>query len=963
MDRYKLIEEKFIREVNGHAYLYEHEKTKAKVFVVKNDDKNKSFSIGFRTPPKDDTGVAHILEHSVLCGSKKYPVKDPFVELVKGSLNTFLNAMTFPDKTMYPLASTNDVEFRNLMDVYLDAVFYPNIYKDERIFKQEGWHISVDEEDNLSYNGVVYNEMKGACSNPEQILYQKITRSLFGEHTYGYESGGEPVSIPDLTYDDFIDFHSTYYHPSNSYIFLYGDMDHEDSLKYMDEEYLSKFDYKAVDSEIAPANLDEKEVEQKYFYNLSETEDEKTKSYLSYSFLVEKSGGLKALSMSILDYILLSAQGAPLKEALVKTGLFEDVYGHFDNSYKEPFLSIVGKHTEEKNKEVFVKTINECLENLVKDGIPKSKIISALNLFEFRFRESDFGTYPKGVIYSINVMENWLYDLSPFKTLEYDEYFVMLREKMDEGYFEQLIKDELLGSAKKSLIVLAGDKKLQASIDEEVAAKLAKYKEDLGELGLNKLKDDFEKLNEFRTLPDKKKDYEKIPLLEIADIERKPEKIEYKNTETEGIKTITHECFTNNIVYGKLLFDVTNYDFKTLRRVALMTSLLRKVDTQAHTYSELSDEINLHTGGVKFNLFVVNKNFVADDSATYASASFKAFSENTDKAVDIMGEILTASKFDDIDRIKEVVAEQKARLSNDLVNSGHSTAVVRSMSYHTENGMVNDNISGIRYFKYIEKLGDEDFLRAEIEEVKKIYAEIFNSKRELIFVNSEEKYVDMAVKSLAKLSAKFVAKEVEDKRSEVEDTKKREGFITSSKVNYNAKSGNFIRSGFAYEGGLKVLKTLLSLDYLWKNIRVSGGAYGAFAQFKLDGNSYLATYRDPKCDKSYDIFDGLVSYIRDLELDEREMRKYIIGTIASLNTPLPPSIKGEKALSMYLTDTTYDDFVKEREQVLETDLAKLKSFTGLLEKTFENDYLCTIGSAKAINKSEKLEEKVNLLGK
>ncbi len=963
MKNYTLLNKKHIKEVNGDGYVFEHNKTKAKVLVIKNDDKNKTFAISFRTPPKDDTGVAHILEHSVLCGSKKYPVKDPFVELAKGSLNTFLNAMTFPDKTMYPIASTNDVEFRNLMDVYLDAVFYPNIYKNSMIFKQEGWHISIGEDESLSYNGVVYNEMKGACSSPEQVLYQKITSSLFGEHTYGYESGGEPQSIPDLSYEQFLDFHKTYYHPSNSYVFIYGDVDFENTLTYIDESYLKDFEYKEINSQIEDAKKDEKEVDSKYYYAVSGSDDVENKTYLSYNFLLKKYSGAKALAMNILEYILLTAQGAPLKEVLVKTGLFEDVYGYFDNGYKQPFFSVIGKHTNEDNKNTFKEIIEKTLNDLVENKIQKSKILSAINLFEFRYRESDYGTYPKGVIYSINVMENWLYGLDPFESLEYDGYFKELREKVDERYFENLIKEELLGSEKRSLVSLVGDDNLQSSIDEQLAKKLEDYKNSLTDEESAKLKKDFDDLNEFRNTPDLKEDYEKIPLLKLSDIDKKPEKIGYELVERDGLKVVLHKCFTNDIVYGKLLFDISDYDYETIKKVALTISLLGKIDTKKYSYSDLSDEINLNMGGLYFNLLLINKNFVADKSKTYVSASFKTRNDNIDNSIELLREIILNSSFDDFDRIRDLVVEKKSKFTNFLVNNGHSTAIVRSMSYHTENGRISDLISGIAYFKYIESLTEDGVLSKEIHNIKDVYAKLFNKNAEIVFINSEQKDLEKSADKLVNLTKELVSLQVNEPRKEADSKNEKEGFMSASKVNYNCVSGNFIRSGFEYEGGLKVLKTVLTLDYLWKNIRVTGGAYGTFCQFKLDGNCYLATYRDPKIDESYNIFDEISEYVDKLDLDEREIRKYIIGTIASLDTPLAPSIKGEKALSMYLTDTQYEDLVKERQQVLAVDLNKLRSFSELLKQTFKDDYICTVGSEVQVSKSERLQNKLNLIGK
>ncbi len=961
MNNYKLIDKKFIKEVNGDCLLLEHNKTKAKVFVVNNDDTNRAFSVSFRTPPKDDTGVAHILEHSVLCGSRKYPLKDPFVELAKGSFKTFLNAMTFPDKTMYPVASTNATELKNLMDVYLDAVFFPNIYQEKRIFEQEGWHYFLDDNGDINYNGVVYNEMKGACSDPEQILYQKIGNSLYKEHTYGFESGGEPEAIPSLSYEDFLGFHKKYYHPSNSYIFLYGENDYEAILEYIDEEYLSKFDYAKVDSNIKAVDVESSFTEKECAYNISSGENAEHKSYISYNYLLEKPTGIKALAFNILDYILLSSNGSILKEALVKTAMFEEVYSFYDNAYKQPFYSIVGKHTKAENKDKMLAVINKTLEGLVEHKIPVKKLESAINYFEFKYKEADFGIYPKGVIYSLNIMENWLYELDPFERLQFNEYFSELRKLAGNGYFEKLIKDYILDAKVKSVVILKGDKNYQKNLDVAMKKQLKDYKDSLSKEEIQEIVANNERLKEFGSRPDKKEDYEKIPLLELSDIDKKPRKIEYTVENIQDIEFVIRKGFTNNIVYAQMLFDLASFKFEDYKKISFLLSLLKKVDTEDHSYSDLIDEINLSTGGISFSISTIDE--INEGRATKVSiqVEFKAFSNNVDKALELIKEIMFKSTFDDKERIKEVLLEQKARLTNGLVSSGHSTAIVRSLSYHTLSGKIGDLTYGVEYFKYIKSLCDDKVLEEEISKLKDLYKEIFTRDNLIALVNTDEKNVEMVVEKLVSLSDDFQLTGDYNVEEELIFSNLKEKIETFSKVNYNALSSNINDLGYAYDGAFRVAQTIINLDFLWKRIRVQGGAYGVFCDFKPNGNFYVATYRDPSVDKSYKVFEEISQYMREMNTDERELRKYIIGSLSKLDIPLSENAKGEKALFMYLSRISYEDLAKERHQILTVTNEKLQGFAKMIDELVKNGNICTVGSEEDLEKSKLLTTRLELL--
>ena len=541
LDAYRVVEHKMIEEMQSEGIVLEHKKTKARLFLVSNDDENKVFCIGFRTPPDNDCGLPHILEHSVLCGSDKFPLKDPFVELVKGSLNTFLNAMTYPDKTVYPVASCNDKDFHNLMDVYMDAVLHPNIYKEEKIFRQEGWHYELESKDApLIYNGVVYNEMKGAYSSPESILDSVTQKTLFPDTCYGKDSGGDPVHIPELSYEKFLDFHRTYYHPSNSYIYLYGDMDMAEKLTWLDEEYLSHYEERPVDSHIREQKAFAEPVEREFSYSITEGESEEDATYLSVNTVVGDDLDPKLyVAFQILEYTLLDAPGAPLKQALIDAGIGKDVMGGYESGILQPYFSVIAKDANKEQKGEFLAIVKGTLRKLADQGINRKSLLAGMNYFEFKYREADYGSAPKGLMYGLQCLDSWLYDGDPMTHLCYQETFDFLKKEVENGYFEQLIRDYLLDNPFEAVIVVAPEKNLTAKEDEKLAKKLAAYKASLSEEELEKLVTATRELKEYQDTPSTPEILAKIPLLKREDIEKKAETFFWKEKEEGGIKVCT----------------------------------------------------------------------------------------------------------------------------------------------------------------------------------------------------------------------------------------------------------------------------------------------------------------------------------------------------------------------------------------------------------------------------------------
>ncbi|KHD37305.1 peptidase M16 [Clostridium acetobutylicum] len=953
---FKFVSEEDINEINSKAFMFEHVKSGARLLYLQNEDKNKVFSISFRTPPKDSTGVFHILEHSVLCGSDKYPVKEPFVELLKGSLNTFLNAFTFSDKTMYPVASQNDKDFLNLMDVYLDAVFHPNIYKYEEIFQQEGWHYELNSKDeNISYKGVVYNEMKGAFSSPEGVLMRKIQNSLFPDNTYGFESGGDPDDIPDLTYDAFLDSHKKYYSPSNSYIYLYGDMDIEEKLKYIDEEYLKNYDRIEVDSKIEPQKPIGKLVESSHEYPILQDEGEKDKTYLSLNFVVSSpTDNEKYLAFDMLEYILLESEAAPLKKAIIKAGLGKDVFGIYDNGIMQTYFSVIVKNSNEERKEEFKKLVFDTLNDLVKNGIDKKLIEAAINIREFELREADFKSYPRGLGYSIKTMDSWLYDANPTNNLRFEDALKNIKKSLTENYFEKLIEDYLINSNHSSLVIVKPSKTVEVKKSKKESEELSSLKSSLSDEELNKIISDTKKLRERQTSEDSEEDLRKIPMLSLKDVNKEVEKLPLEEKEEDKIKVLYHNVFTNKILYLRMYFESGVVKYDDLPYLGLLENILGKVNTEKYKYEDLANEINIKTGDISFenNLFTSK-----DDDKDYTTkfvCKTKVIMDKVGDAFQLIDEIIYHSLFDDEKRIKEIIQEMRSRLEMIINQSGNSIAAIRLKSYFSPSGEYSERLNGISFYKFICNL-DENFSE-KFDEVKNklkgICDTIFNKDNVIISVTGNDEVYNKFKEQLPKIKLKSFEVPAKSEEYNKVAQSNNEGLITSSKVQYAAKGFNFRRLGYDYSGKMKVLKSIISLSYLWNNVRVMGGAYGCSAYIQRNGSILFASYRDPNLTETLKIYDEVYKYIENFNADDYEMTKYILGTISSIDQPLLPKQIGQKSDSYYFNKLTYEDLQKERDEILSTKKEEIKSYSKLLKDVMEQNYICVLGNDVKITENK-----------
>lgn len=959
---YLLEKEEALPEMNGTGYLLRHKKTQARVVVVTSEDKNKVFHIGFKTPPTDDTGVPHILEHSVLCGSKNFPVKDPFVELVKGSLNTFLNAMTYSDKTVYPVASCNDIDFHNMMHVYLDAVFYPNIYREPKIMMQEGWHYEMDSLDGeLTYNGVVYNEMKGVFSSADDILMRRIQSSLLKDTTYACESGGDPAAIPNLTQEDFLAFHKKYYHPSNSYIYLYGDADMDRELAFIDEEYLSHFDYLMVDASIEEQEAYDAPVYEKDAYSISEEDTLENNTYLSYNTVVGKSVDTdKYLAFQILGYVLFGMPGAQLKKALLDAKLGKDVYYSYDSGINQPIFSIIVNGSDPEEQERFIETLNKELEKVIEQGLDEKVLRAAINYFEFKYKEGNFGRMPKGLIFGLQMFDSWLYDdEKPFIHIHVNETFDFLKEKIGTGYYEELLRTYLLENTHKSYVMIEPKKGLTKVLEEEIKEKLAAYKEGLTEEEKKEIIKKAEELRAYQDEPSKKEDLEKIPLLSIDDIEKKAEPIVYEEKQIEETPVIYSEGFTNEIAYVKLAFSLKDMPFDMLPYVSLLTNIYRLVDTEQHTYQELTTEINLNMGGWGTDVEVLPMPKEKGSYLPLFEVAAKGFYDQISAIFAITKEILFQSKITDKERLREIISQLKTQLQQRNNQAGHAAAANRALSYISEQALVKEQMEGIDFYAFAKGLEEhfEEEYDNLAEKLKMAQKMIFQAKKLMISYTADELPEELLAEEVRGLKECFYEDTEEQGKASLTPVVKNEGFQTSSKVQYVAKAGNFCHKGFVYTGALKVVQVMFSYDYLWQNVRVKGGAYGCMSGFTRWGNAYLTSYRDPNLAGTLDVYNKAWEYLENFDADDRDMTKYIIGAIGNQDAPLDPAAKGMLMFRAWLMGVTTEILQKERDELLGTTQEVIRGLAPLMKAAFEDDILCVIGNENRLeDEKDKFKE-------
>lgn len=961
MEQFQLIQEKDLLDIESKGFLYEHVKTKARVLFLKNNDENRVFCIGFRTPPHKDHGVAHILEHSVLNGSEKFPIKDPFIQLGKTSLNTFLNAMTYPDKTLYPVASCNLKDLHNLMDVYMDAVFHPNIYTNPKIFEQEGWHYELfDKKEAINIKGVVYNEMKGAFSTPEQLLNRNIRKAMFPNHPYGFDSGGIPENIPELSYEEFLDFHKSHYHPSNSYIYYYGDIDIESELERL-EGYLEGFEFQNPQSDLPEITPWSEPKEYRMNYPLMEEENIEEKNFFSLSYAFGNLTMKEQLVMSILEYILLDAPGALLKERLLELGLGEDIYGFFDNGIREHSFCVISKNVHKDREEEFFRCIQDTLSEIVQNGIEEKKIQAAINVYEFLLREGDYGSTPKGIVFVSGILKNWLYDKDLFECFEYDELFHWLRQVSSERYLELCIEKYFLNNPYRCSIIMSPSLTYNEEKEAELSEKLRQLKASMSEAEIDALIQHTEELLAYQNTADSKENLAKIPTLQIEDIDREKPEIDYEVEYKNGGHILYRKANTSGIVYVRVFFECNWLPNEQLQIANLLSGYLTLVSSENYHYSELADEINDQTGGISSNLSAYPYKDDSDHFRLGLEVKGKSFAKSLPKLLGLIEEILKNPKFEDSKRLSDLIKEQASGMQMSLISGGHISAITRALSYFSKNGNYNETVSGISYYDFIQhwKQAKEEDLVDFGMLMKKTLQEILQKAKITISVTYSAADDEIVRKELSE----FMDKHQYDfdyipEAERVVLGNQKEAFITSGNINFVAKASNYKKYGYTYSGSYLVANQLLNTDYLWNKVRVEGGAYGGMSSIRRNGTVLLMSYRDPNIAETYKTFEGIPAYFEQLDMTEEDVKNAVIGTLSGSETPLTPSMQNSEVMTMYLTELSHADKMQTRHEILDTKLEDLQKMSKLFENVLESDYHCTVGSKQSIEKNAELFLKV-----
>ena len=953
----------YINEISAQAYIMQHDQTKAKLLFLATEDDNKVFSVTFRTPPADSTGVAHILEHSTLCGSDKYPLREPFVELVKGSLNTFLNAMTFPDKTMYPVASRNAKDFQNLMDVYLDAVFHPNLRKDPYILMQEGWHYELDDADQpLIYKGVVYNEMKGALSSPDDVLGQKAMEVLFPDTTYGYESGGDPDHIPELTFEAFTDFYQQYYHPSNAYFFLYGDMPLEETLTYISEKYLNEYHYREIDSEIATQSAPTARQKATFYYGVTEDEERQGKTLHAIDIVLPDTlSPAQMMAMEVWNYALLTIPGAPLRQEIISKGLATDVSGSIIDSLKQAVWHIEAIGSEREHQASLVQLFDAFMQKIAAQGFSSELLSAALNRLEFSLRENDFNGRPKGLFYNLRALDFWLYDRDPLQGLRYEEDIRELREEITAGTFHTIIGDLICRNPHKAVITMAPQVGLQEEKEQAVREKLAAFKETLSPEKERRIIEQTATLKRRQQTADNEEQLATIPLLERDELPQKVDSDALLQEDVEGFPVYRMAGDSNGILYATLYFPLLHLTTQEYLYAVLLSDVLGELDTRGYTYAELAQQINFHTGGITVGLKSGSRYDDDRDVYSYFVVRGKALTSNTSQLVTLTNELINHTLFTDTKRLTELINEKKTDWNLQLFRRGNALMMNRALSYVSPLERLRDQ-SGLSYFAFLQKLAQhstEEIITALQQTSRRIFRMVGSFA---LICGGEEESTAWQQES-SRLLADLEQEKSADAPLALDLHIGNEGFISVGKVQYVAQGGNFRREGHTYHGALTVLEHILRYEYLWQNVRILGGAYGAHAQIMSNGNSVFCSYRDPNLAETLQVYADMPAAIGRFEATDRAMRQYVIGALAPTQTQFTLPMRGERAVNRMLSKMP-DTFRQQiRDEIIHCTQSDIRAQAPLLQSIIAQQHISVMGGATKLNEQRELFRDIINFGK
>lgn len=964
---YKLIQEKHIKDVNSDCVLLEHEKTGAKVFLMKNDDDNKTFGIGFKTLPKDNTGICHIIEHSVLSGSRKFQTKEPFMDMVKISMATFLNALTFPDKTIYPVSSRNEKDFKNLMDVYMDAVFYPVMKKDRRIFMQEGWHYELENaEDELNIKGVVYNEMKGAYSVPETTLYYRVNNALCPDTVYAMESGGEPYEIPNLTYENFCDFHSRYYHPSNSYIYLYGDCDMEERLEFLDREYLSNFEKEKIDNFEGSQKPFENTKNVFDEYSVSKDEDTKNKTFLAYSSCFGESNGLKdGIIGKLLSEILVDMQGAYLKEALLKANICEDVSSISMESTKFSSFGVYVINSEREYLDKFKEIVENVLREVVKNGIGKEKLIAVLNRTEFSIREL-LNSTTAGVEYFFSIFDTWLYGGSPMDSLTFDEALSEIREDiLNNRLLERVIEEKILNNNHKAFIVLSPSAGLNDKKDLAQKEWLKRYKDSLSQIQIEKIIENTKNLIEYQQTESTEEQKATIPKLKIEDIDKETLKIPNEVEKIEDITVLKHNIFTSGINYVDICFDLKHISKDEIVYLSLVENLLKSLDKKSMTYKDFSVETFLRCGGVSMSITTLTNAKNREKFVPKFVVSVKFLGEKLKETVELLKVLLKETIFTDKNRIKEEVLSIKGELEQDVLGAGHMYGINRAKSYFSNKACYDERFKGLDYLKFIQDLAEnfDDRIDNVLEKMKFVYNRMFKQNETIVNITTTEENFEEIKKAFVECVKEFPRFEDISYDFTFERENLKEGIATSSDVNYVTFAGDLKKLGIEYSGSFSLLSKILSTTHMHNNIRAIGGAYGAGLSITRDSEMLMFSYRDPNLKSTKETFNSVGKYVSEMEITEEELESFKISLVKDFNPLLTPKHKGYTSMVMYITGSDEKELELYLGQLLNTKLEDLRELGKVIDEVLSQDGFVVVGNTNKIKENSKEFKNIVVLKK
>ena len=946
---FELLSTRYVAELKTTANLYRHARTGAQLLSLSNTDENKVFAVVFRTPPTDGTGVAHILEHSVLCGSRKYLVKEPFVELLKGSLQTFLNAFTYPDKTCYPLASQNLQDFYNLIDVYLDAVFYPRLTP--YTLQQEGWHFELDDPSQpLSYKGVVFNEMKGAYSSPDRILAEYSQQSLFPDHTYGLDSGGHPREIPNLTFEQFKAFHDRYYHPSNARIYFYGDDPPEERLRIVDA-YLKDFGPLAIASEIPTIRPF---AEPKRMVHPFAVTDAKAKGMVTVNWLLPETIDTEAcLTFRMLNYMLLGMPASPLRKALIDSGLGEDLAGGgLEDELRHMYFSTGLKGINVNDSARVETVIWETLTRLAQEGLDPLTIEAAINTIEFRLRENHSGSYPRGLLLLLRSLISWLYGGDPVAPIAFEAPLSAVKTQLASGgsLLPSLIERFFLKNPHRTTLLLEPDPTCSAREEADEQKRLMAARAAMTADELEALVAATRELRERQQTPDPPEALAAIPMLRLSDLERENKTIPLTPIDRQGAGILYHDLFTNGILYLDLGFNLHGLPQQSLPLVRLFGRALLEMGTETEDFVSLTQRISRKTGGI------VSKSFNSAVRGSREAASWlflrgKAMKEQAGELLAILGDALLTVRLDNRDRFRQMVLEEKARQEERLVPEGHQFVNLRLRSHFSEADWVSEQMQGVSYLSFLQGLAREveDDWPGLLRRLEELRRALINRRWLLTNITIDEGNWREVEPRLTEFLGLLPAAPTTTVPWSPQAYPACEGLTIPTQVNFVGKGANLYDLGYRFHGSAKVITRYLRTAWLWERIRVQGGAYGAFCLLShLSGVLSFVSYRDPNLLKTLETFDQTADFLRTVKLTEDELTKSIIGTIGDIDTYLLPDAKGFTSMVWHLTGETREARQRLRDEVLGTTVADFRSFAEMLEGVKERGLVKMLGSEGAI---------------